>query len=126
MNEDAPTMSVGDGGFSGSADATGPNAGIDPLLGGSKRKPKKRRRYAMSDMVKTEDREASQGFLPFLISYDGSEQYVLYSKSLATLKIELRKIYRPENFKKLDVKRLYPNEVIKFYGDKRQSALRAQ
>ena len=32
MNEDAPTMSVGTGGFSGSADEKGPVAGYDPLL----------------------------------------------------------------------------------------------
>jgi hypothetical protein len=127
VNEEAPTMSVGNGGMTGDAPATGPNAGIDPILGATKKKkPKKRRRYAMADMVQTEDREVSHGYLPFLISYDGAEQYVLYSKSLATLKIDLRKIYRPENFKKLDVKRLYPNEVIKFYWDKRQAALRGQ
>jgi len=121
MNEDAPTMSVGSGGFTGSADPEGPNAGYDPLL--TKKKPKKRRRYAMSqrDMLKTEQKDTA--YLPFLISYDGAEQYVLYSKSEAALKIELRKIYRPENFKKLAVKRLYPNDVIKFYWKKRQQAL---
>ena len=32
MIEDAPTMSVGTGGFSGSADEKGPVAGYDPLL----------------------------------------------------------------------------------------------
>ena len=35
INEDAPTMSAGNGGFSGSAAATGPVAGFDPILGGS-------------------------------------------------------------------------------------------
>ena len=125
MNEDAPTMSVGNGGMTGSADATGPNAGYDPLLTGRK-KPKKRRRYAMvtKDMLATEGvSQRDSAYLPFLISYDGAEQYVLYSKSEAALKIELRKIYRPENFKKLAVKRLYPNDVIKFYWKKRQQAL---
>jgi len=122
MNEEAPTMSAGDGGFSGSADPQGPVSGFDPML--TKKGPKKRRRYAMSqkDMVKTEGQEAST-YYPFLISYDGAEQYVLYNKSESALKIELRKIYRPENFKKLKVKRLYPNDVIKFYWNKRQKAL---
>ena len=32
LKEDAPTMSVGTGGFSGSADEKGPVAGYDPLL----------------------------------------------------------------------------------------------
>ena len=125
INEDAPTMSAGTGGFSGSANASGPVAGFDPILG--KGKVKKRRRYAMSnkEMMKTEGAQKDTSYLPFLISYDGAEQYVLYSKSEAALKIDLRKIYRPENFKKLAVKRLYPNEVIQFYWKKRQQALRA-
>ena len=124
MNEDAPTMSVGNGGFTGSAAPEGPAAGYDPLL--TRKKPKKRRRYAMvtKDMLATEAvSQKDSAYLPFLISYDGAEQYVLYSKSEAALKIELRKIYRPENFKKLAVKRLYPNDVIKFYWKKRQQAL---
>jgi hypothetical protein len=77
-------------------------------------------------MLKTEGAQKDSSYLPFLISYDGAEQYVLYSRSQAQLKIELRKIYRPENFKKLDVKRLYPNDVIQFYYKKRQAALRSE
>ena len=127
MNEDAPTMSAGDGGFSNTADSTGPNAGFTPLLGGSTKQPRKRRRYTVcqSDRLETEGAQKDTSYLPFLISYDGAEQYVLYSKSEAQLKIELRKIYRPENFKKLNVKRLYPNDVIQFYWKKRQAALRS-
>jgi hypothetical protein len=126
MNEESPTMSAGNGGFSGNADPAGPVAGFDPLL--TKKKPKKRRRYTMSnrEMLQTEAAQKDTSYLPFLISYDGAEQYVLYSKSEAALKIELRKIYRPENFKKLNVKRLYPNDVIQFYWKKRQQALRVE
>ena len=110
--------------MTGSADATGPNAGFDPLGG---------RRRNLGNVVVTISRrkcsplraQKDTSYLPYLISYDGSEQYVLYSKSEAQLKIELRKIYRPENFKKLAIKRLYPNDVIQFYWKKRQQALRA-
>ena len=65
-------------------------------------------------------------YLPFLISYDGAESYVLYGKSPAEIKIQLRKIYRPENHSKIKVKRLYPNEVIQWYWKKRQQALTDQ
>jgi hypothetical protein len=34
LNEDAPTMSAGTGGFTGSADPKGPVAGYDPLMDG--------------------------------------------------------------------------------------------
>ena len=41
INEDAPTMSAGTGGFSGSAAASGPVAGYDPMLGQKKVKKRK-------------------------------------------------------------------------------------
>lgn len=123
INEDAPTNSVGTGAETSLPPAVEP--GVTKL---SSKKPMKRRRYAMSTsgQMKTEGAQKDTSFLPFLISYDGAEQYVLYSKSESQIKIELRKIYRPENFKKIEVKRLYPNEVIQFYWKKRQQALRAE
>jgi len=72
------------------------------------------------------DRYGNSNYLPFLVSYDGAEQYVLYGKSPAEIKIQLRKIYRPENHNKIRVKRLYPNEVIQWYWKKRQRALTDQ
>ena len=126
MNEDAPTMSVGTGGFSGSSAATGPVAGFDPLL--CQKKVKRRKYGTKKKEVKEDaaDRYGKSNYLPFLVCYDGAEQYVLYGKSPAEIKIQLRKIYRPENHKKIRVKRLYPNEVIKFYWNKRQAALTDQ
>jgi hypothetical protein len=159
INEDAPTMSAGNGGFSGSAAATGPVAGFDPLLGNKKVKKRKFKRkevkeekgrhprdqkeldraqayikkhpkFGLKDKkdVKEDasDRYGKSNYLPFLISYDGAEAYVLYGKSPAEIKIQLRKIYRPENHNKIKVKRLYPNEVIQWYWKKRQHALTDQ
>ena len=191
INEDAPTMSAGNGGFSGSAAATGPVAGFDPILGDNK-KPKKRKfkrkevkeekKYPYGKATKknprgkrdqaeldraqdyikknpnfgrerskkdqaeldraqsyikkhpkfglkkedASDRYGKSNYLPWLVSYDGAEQYVLYGKSPAEIKIQLRKIYRPENHNKIKVKRLYPNEVIQWYWKKRQHALTDQ
>ena len=160
INEDAPTMSAGNGGFSASAAATGPVAAFAPILGDNK-KPKKRKfkrkevkeekgrhpraqkeldrarayikkhpKFGLKDKkdVKEDaaDRYGKSNYLPFLVSYDGAEQYVLYGKSPAEIKIQLRKIYRPENHNKIKVKRLYPNEVIQWYWKKRQQALTDQ
>ena len=125
MNEDAPTMSVGNGGFTGSAAPTGPNAGVDPLMSAKvKRRKFKPKGHVIKNIGIGEPVEDKGGYYPFKVCYDGAESYVLYSKSEATLKIELRKMYRPENFKKIYVTRLYPNEVVKFYWNKRQAALR--
>ena len=125
INEDAPTMSADNGGFSGSAAATGPVAGFDPILGGSGKV--KKRKYKRKEVKEdASDRYGKSNYLPFLVSYDGAEQYVLYGKSPAEIKIQLRKIYRPENHNKIKVKRLYPNEVIQWYWKKRQRALTDQ
>ena len=125
MNEDAPTMSVGNGGFTGSAAPTGPNAGVDPLMSAKvKRRKFKPKGHVIKNIGIGEAVEDKGGYYPFKVCYDGAESYVLYSKSEAALKIDLRKMYRPENFKKIYVTRLYPNEVVKFYWNKRQAALR--
>ena len=126
INEDAPTMSAGNGGFSGSAAAPGPVAGFDPLLGSGKVKRRKYGRKKKDVKEDAADRYGKSNYLPFLVSYDGAEQYVLYGKSPAEIKIQLRKIYRPENHNKIKVKRLYPNEVIQWYWKKRQHALTDQ
>ena len=70
--------------------------------------------------------EKKDNYLPYLICYDGIDQFVLYGRSPSEVKIQLRKIFRPEGHKKIKIKRLYPNEVIKFYWDKRQQALTNQ
>ena len=124
INEDAPTMSAGNGGFSGSAAATGPVAGFDPLLGSKKVKKRKFKRKDVKEG--REERSGKDNYLPFKVCYDDAEPYVLYGRSVAEIKIQLRKIYRPENHKKIYVKRLYPNEVIKLYYDLRQKALTNQ
>tara|TARA_B100000287_G_scaffold343304_1_gene330214 strand:- start:369 stop:773 length:405 start_codon:yes stop_codon:yes gene_type:complete len=133
INEDAPTMSAGNGGFSGSAAATGPVAGFDPLLGHGKPKKRKFKQKTGVPVKESKDRgytstdkDKKDNYLPYLICYDGIDNFVLYGRSPAEIKIQLRKIFRPEGHKKIKIKRLYPNEVIKFYWDKRQRALTNQ
>ena len=99
--------------------------GVDPLMSAKvKRRKFKPKGHVIKNIGIGEAVEDKGGYYPFKVCYDGAESYVLYSKSEATLKIELRKMYRPENFKKIYVTRLYPNEVVKFYWNKRQAALR--
>tara|TARA_B100000287_G_scaffold254010_1_gene238679 strand:+ start:602 stop:808 length:207 start_codon:yes stop_codon:yes gene_type:complete len=48
LNEDAPTMSAGTGGFSSAAAAEGPVAGFDPAMG----KPLKRKKLKKVSQLK--------------------------------------------------------------------------
>ena len=43
--KESPTMSVGAGGYTGAADASGPVAGYDPVLGKVDRRKKKQKNY---------------------------------------------------------------------------------
>ena len=45
LKDEGPTMSVGAGGYTGSADATGPVAGYDPVLAKVDRRNKKQKNY---------------------------------------------------------------------------------
>ena len=125
INEDAPTMSAGTGGFSGSSAANGPVAGFDSMMGAGKltKKKPKRRKYVKEEVSVDLEQKTAMA-LPFRVSYkDEAMDFILYGKSEQAVRLELRKIFRPEKAKYFSVKRLYPSQVIKFYWDKRQNSL---
>ena len=141
--EDAPTMSAGSSpaGFSGDAEAEGPVAGLDQPLGGTQKMAtgkgvKKTLKYKCK---KTKDgvnqMSCPPGVEPFKEAYDpkylsfrvciddGNIEFIYYGKSPADVKIQLRKIYRPEQLKKVKIERLLPGDVMKFYWNKRQAVM---
>ena len=140
-------------GFSNDADNNGPVAGLDQPLGGTQKQPrgkgvKKALKYkcktskdgvnGIDCRVKSNVKEgrqpddaASSGnprYLPFKVRCDspscpGCMEFIYYGKSPAEVKIELRKIYRPEKIKHLTITRVYPADVLKYYWDKRRAAM---
>ena len=65
-------------------------------------------------------------YLPFHVKNELENiEFIFYGQSPAQVKIQLRKIYRPERLNNFKVKRIYPNDVLKFYWNKRQDAMRA-
>lgn len=65
-------------------------------------------------------------YLPFHVKNELENiEFIFYGQSPAQVKIQLRKIYRPERLNNFKVKRVYPNDVLKFYWNKRQDAIRA-
>ena len=140
-------------GFSNDADNNGPVAGLDQPLGGTQKQPRgKGAKKALKYKCKTSkdgvngidcrvksnvkegrqpDDAASSGNprnLPFKVRCDsptcpGCMEFIYYGKSPAEVKIELRKIYRPEKLKHLTITRVYPADVLKYYWDKRRAAM---
>ena len=93
---------------------------------GKGKKVKKRKYKPKGHVVTNVGIGESMSYFPYRVQYDDSQDYILYGKSEAEIKIELRKAYRPEMFKKITVTRLYPNEVVKFYYNKRMAALKGE
>ena len=118
INEDAPTNSVGTGGFSSSSAATGPVAGYDPVMCGGKKKKRKKRYYTKEDL----DQYNKVPFEVLIPEYDIF--YIFYGHSVSDVHYRLRRLYRPEMFNKLKIKRLYKSQVSDFYWEKRQKSLR--
>lgn len=80
-------------------------------------KKRKKRKYKVSESI-----QESVGYYPFKIEIDFSE-FILYGKSVSEIKLTLRKIYRPEAINVAKITRLQPNEVIRYFYDKRMAAL---
>ena len=176
-------MSAGTGGFSGSANASGPVAGFDPMLGSnSEKKPRlrKKRKYKGTNckeevlderlggkgyskkatkgggdwedsdrgegnkatrraggkvkvksptyIAHVKNKNVKEAYDPKYLSFkvcidDGNIEFIYYGKSPADVKIQLRKIYRPEQLKKVKIERLLPGDVMKFYWNKRQAVM---
>ena len=96
---------------------------MDYFLGAD---PKKTKYY--KDTVKKKQKKIKEAYDPKYLAFkvcidDGNIEFIYYGKSPAHVKIELRKIYRPEQLKKVQIKRLLPADVMKFYWNKRQAAM---
>ena len=100
-----------------------------------KRNPNYGKSHGGRKYVRVEGRQpddaASSGnprYLPFKVRCDsptcpGCMEFIYYGKSPAEVKIELRKIYRPEKLNHITITRVYPPDVLKFYWQKRQQAM---
>ena len=137
--EEAPTMSTGStgeaAGLSSEADDNGPVAGLDQPLGGtakvkSKGKYKFKCRKSKDGVNQVDCRVPSMKeaydpkYLSFYVSIDdGKIEFIYYAKNPSDVKLQLRKIYRPEQLKNIKITRLLPQGVRDFYWNKRQAAM---
>lgn len=133
IKEEAPTMSAGNGGFSGSADATGPTAGFDPpMMGLTNKKAKSAKKFKCKQRkdgtVKCEGNELGEGYVkdgkyfPFYVEI-ADTNFIFHGRSEADVKLKLRKIYRPEQMKNLSITRYQPAQVLSYYWNKRKESM---
>ncbi len=133
MNEDAPTMSTataGGAGFSHKAAATGPNAGIDPILNFKKKvqKRKKMKEDNEIDRPITVDRQVPCG-RSRLFQYrvkipKGDIDTIIYANNPAELRQKLRLLVNYRYRGDISIERIMPGEAGKFFMNKRSKHMK--
>jgi|TARA_Y100000287_G_C14149603_1_gene318952 hypothetical protein len=119
MNEEM--MTAGTGGFSGSAAATGPNAGYDPVLNFKKKVQKRKKK------VQKESREnptTPSRLFQYKVNVPGIGDTIIFANSPAELKMKLRLMIMPQYRNDISIERILPANAARFFMDKRMKAMK--
>lgn len=119
MINEEPTMSAGNGGFTGAAAPTGPNAGLDPMLG----KGKVRRKKKKCDEEVDRHNHTPNRLLQYKVSIPEVGDTIIYAQSPAELMQKMRLLVNPRYRGDVKIERIMPGEAAKFFMDKRSKAL---
>ena len=122
-------MSAGTGGFSSSADATGPNAGYDPVLNFRKKvkKTKEDKKLVAPGNKLGESREnptQPSRLFQYKVNIPEVGETVVYANSPAELQRKLRMIIMPAHRKDIKIERIMPAAAGKLFMDKRMKHMR--
>jgi len=128
---------AGTGGFSGSADATGPNAGYDPVMKFRKKLKKNKEKkgyHVMPDgtMMPGEVHESKEvpthtprtHLFQYKVTIPEVGETVIYAASPAELSRKLRMVIAPQHRANIKLERIMPAEAGKFFLDKRTKHMR--
>lgn len=130
---------AGTGGFSGSADATGPNAGFDPVMKfrrklKDKKKEEKKGYHVMPDgtMMPGKVHESRENpthtprthLFQYKVTIPEVGETVIYAASPAELSRKLRMVIAPQHRADIKLERIMPGEAGKFFMDKRTKHMR--
>ncbi len=114
-------MTAGTGGFSGSAAATGPNAGYDPVLNFKKKVQKRKKK------VQKESREnptTPSRLFQYKVNVPGIGDTIIFANSPAELKMKLRLMIMPQYRNDISIERILPANAARFFMDKRMKAMK--
>ena len=113
-------MTAGTGGFSGSADAKGPNAGFDPVM---KFRKKVQKRKKLQKESKENPKEPSKLY-QYKVNIPTVGETIIYANSPAELKMKLRMSIMPKYRGDISIERILPANAGKFFMDKRMKHMR--
>ena len=122
MNEEAPTMSAGTGGFSGSANAKGPVAGFDPVM--KFRKKFKKKKEIKETTTCPRDSQVPSKLFQYKVNVPEVGETVVYANSPAELRMKMRMLIMPKYRSGIDIERIMPGAAAKFFMDKRMKHMK--
>jgi hypothetical protein len=122
-------MTAGTGGFSGSAPATGPNAGYDPILNFRKKvkKNKDDKKLVAPGNKLGESKEnpsMPSRLLQYKVTIPEVGETVIYASSPAELTQKMRLLINPRYRGDVKIERIMPGEAAKFFMNKRMNHMR--
>jgi hypothetical protein len=122
-------MTAGTGGFSGNADAKGPNAGYDPVMKfrGKLKKSKDDKKLVAPGNKLGESREnpsMPSRLLQYKVTIPEVGETVIYASSPAELTQKMRLLINPRYRGDVKIERIMPGEAAKFFMNKRMNHMR--
>tara|TARA_B100002019_G_C21228432_1_gene578687 strand:+ start:451 stop:1323 length:873 start_codon:yes stop_codon:yes gene_type:complete len=137
VNE-SPTMSAGTGGFSGSAAATGPVAGFDPVLDFRKKafnrikdqpyvkkyREERKKKTVKESTTCPRDSQVPSRLFQYKVRIPEVGETIIYANSPAELRQKMRLLINPRYRGDVEIERVFPGQAAKFYMDKRMKAMK--
>jgi hypothetical protein len=121
-------MTAGTGGFSGSADATGPNAGYDPVMkfrGKIKKKDAKKLVAPGNKLGESKENPTMPSRLfQYKITIPQVGETIVYANSPAELAQKMRLLINPRYRGDVKIERIMPGRAGQFFMDKRANHLK--
>ncbi|WLW37271.1 hypothetical protein [Synechococcus phage S-RS29] len=116
---------AGTGGFSGSADATGPNAGYDPVMK-FRKKLKDKKALAPENKLREskENPTMPSRLFQYKVTVPEIGETVVYASSPAELMQKMRLLVNYRYRGDIKIERIMPGEAGKFFMDKRMKHMR--
>ena len=124
MNEEAPTMSAGTGGFSGSANAKGPVAGFDPVMKFRKKMAKRKKIKEDNEIDRPIDMSGRSRLFQYKVNIPKVGETIVYANSPAQLTQKLRLLINPRYRGDIKIERILPANAAKFFMDKRMAHMK--
>jgi len=120
-------MTAGTGGFSGSAPATGPNAGYDPVIKFRGKLKDKKKLVAPGNKMKAESKENPtfpSRLLQYRVNIPEVGETIVYASSPAELRQKMRLLINPRFRGDIEIERIFPGDAGKFFMNKRMKHMR--